>query len=41
MQPEAEERPPIFRKWQSWYWLVFAVLVLEIIFFYLISKKPG
>lgn len=38
--PEEEvqhQRPPVFKKWKTWYGLVVAVLVVQIIVYYLIT----
>jgi hypothetical protein len=32
-----EEKPPVFGKWSSWYWLVMSLLLLEVILFFLIT----
>ncbi len=34
-----EERPPVFKKWKGWYWLVVVVLVLQIIVYTLITNS--
>jgi hypothetical protein len=33
-----EEKPPIFKSWNHWYWFVMAVLAVEVGIFYLISR---
>ncbi len=35
---EQEERPPLFKKWSTWYRLVIGSLVLLILFFYFLTK---
>lgn len=35
---EQEERPPLFKKWGTWYMLVIGCLVLLILFFYFLTK---
>ena len=29
-----DEKPPVFKSWSGWYWLLIGVLVLQIILFY-------
>ena len=41
MNRESDNHPPLFRKWKYWYLLVLVVLMLEIILFYIITKKTG
>lgn len=39
IQPSnAEERPPLFRRWRGWYIFVLFVLVILILLFYLFTK---
>lgn len=33
MSDENEDRPPVFLKWRSWYWLVMLVLAIQIILY--------
>lgn len=28
-----EEKPPVFKRWSSWYWLVLAVMAAQVILF--------
>lgn len=28
-----EEKPPVFDRWSSWYWLVLAVMAAQVILF--------
>jgi hypothetical protein len=35
---ENPEKPPLFRSWKGWYFLVLAILLAEIVFFSLITK---
>lgn len=35
--PTEEDRPPVFKSWKGWYWLVISVLVIQIIVYTLIS----
>jgi hypothetical protein len=32
-----EEKPPVFRKWSTWYWLLLGALVIQVIIYYLIT----
>jgi hypothetical protein len=34
-----ESKPPVFKKWSGWYWLVAAVLVFQIIVYTLITNS--
>ncbi|HOZ96958.1 MAG TPA: hypothetical protein PLS07_07615 [Niabella sp.] len=36
---ERQDKPPFFKSWSSWYWIVFGVLVLLMLFFYYLTKK--
>jgi hypothetical protein len=36
---ESNEQPPVFRRWNTWYTLVVAFLVLQVILYYLVTKK--
>jgi hypothetical protein len=33
-----DEKPPLFKSWKGWYWLVILFLVTLIIFFYFFTK---
>lgn len=33
-----EEKPPLFKSWKGWYWLVIIFLLALIIFFYFFTK---
>ena len=35
---DIEEKPPLFKKWQTWYTLVASELILLIIIFYIFTK---
>lgn len=39
VEPGLEEKPPVFKKWKGWYWLVMLVLVVQIIIYSLISNS--
>lgn len=32
-----EDKPPVFRNWSGWYWLVTGFLVLQIIVYYILT----
>jgi len=32
-----EERPPFFKSWKGWYWLVIGVLAVQVVLYYLIT----
>ena len=38
MQEEKNDKVPLFRKWQYWYWLVLGFLLVLIILFYCFTK---
>jgi len=38
-QNRADDKPPLFRLWSSWYWLVAATLIGQIILYFLITKS--
>ncbi len=33
------EKPPVFSKWSGWYWLVMAVLLVQILVYYFITRS--
>jgi len=33
-----QEKPPLFRKWRSWYLLEVTILTLNVVLFYLITR---
>ncbi len=37
-EKENDDKVPLFRSWNSWYWLVIGFLVALIIFFYFFTK---
>jgi len=39
VESSEQERPPVFKKWRGWYWLVISVLVIQIIIYSLISNS--
>jgi len=34
-----DHRPPVFKRWKGWYWLVFLVLAVQIIIYSLITNS--
>lgn len=34
-----DEKPPLFRKWSAWYWLVMGVLFVQIIVYFAITNS--
>jgi len=36
---DANDKPPLFGSWNTWYLVVIIVLVLLILFFYYLTKK--
>lgn len=39
LENSQQERPPVFKKWSGWYWLVLIVLVVQIIIYTLITNS--
>jgi hypothetical protein len=37
MESTENEKPPVFRKWSSWYWLVIVVMLVQVIIYSLIT----
>jgi hypothetical protein len=35
----SEERPPVFKSWKGWYWLVMIFLFIQIIIYSLITNS--
>lgn len=31
------ERPPLFKHWNTWYWLVFGFMVLQVVFYSILT----
>jgi hypothetical protein len=38
-EPIEQERPPVFKRWKGWYWLVAFVLIAQIILYTLITNS--
>jgi hypothetical protein len=38
-EPVEHDRPPVFKQWKGWYWLVLSVLVIQIIIYTLITNS--
>ncbi|MGX5819165.1 hypothetical protein ACWKWU_13260 [Chitinophaga lutea] len=38
MEQEPQEKPPLFKTWSAWYWLVAGWLGVLIVFFYFFTK---
>jgi len=36
---ETEEKPPVFKSWIGWYWLLMSVLVAQIIIYLMITRS--
>jgi hypothetical protein len=34
-----QERPPIFKNWNSWYWIVIAVMLIQVISYTVITQS--
>jgi len=35
----AEEKPPVFKTWSRWYWLVIAVLVVQVFLYFWLTQS--
>lgn len=33
-----EEKPPLFKSWNAWYWLVLGAMFLQVIFYSFIAQ---
>lgn len=42
-KPDSHERPPLFKRWTHWYWLVIGFLGVLIVLFYWMTRhfSPG
>lgn len=36
---EIQEKPPVFKSWKGWYWLLMAVLAIQIIVYLMITQS--
>ncbi len=36
---EIQEKPPVFKSWKGWYWLLMAVLAIQIIVYLIITQS--
>jgi hypothetical protein len=34
-----EEKPTVFTSWNSWYWLVLAVMAFQVVLFYFLTQS--
>jgi hypothetical protein len=34
-----EEKPPVFGSWRAWYWLVLAVMLAQVVIYFLITNS--
>jgi hypothetical protein len=34
----SDQKPPIFKSWSSWYWLVLAVMAAQVLIFFLVTR---
>ena len=39
MSHTTEEKPPVFKSWKGWYWLVMGALAFQIIIYFLITRS--
>lgn len=35
---EEIEKPPLFNKWRSWYYLVLVVMLIQVIFYFFLTR---
>jgi hypothetical protein len=35
----SEDQPPLFRSWNSWYKLVLAIMLIQVVVYFLITKS--
>lgn len=33
-----QERPPIFKSWNTWYWIVLVVMLLQVFLYFMITR---
>ena len=38
-EPSYEEKPPIFRSWKGWYWLVWLTMIAQVIIYLIITRS--
>jgi hypothetical protein len=38
-QDGSNYKPPVFRRWSGWYWLVFLVMVLQVLLYLFITRS--
>lgn len=36
---EIQEKPPVFKSWNGWYWLLMVVLAVQIIVYLIITQS--
>ena len=34
-----EEKPPVFKTWNAWYWLVLGVMLLQVLIYVFITQS--
>jgi len=34
-----DEHPPVFKTWNSWYWLVLGVMIVQVILFTILTNS--
>ncbi len=39
MSEEQEEKPPVFSRWSTWYWLLMIVLAVQILIYLFITNS--
>jgi hypothetical protein len=37
METTEQDQPPVFRRWSTWYWIIFLAMVVQVIIYTLIS----
>jgi hypothetical protein len=33
-----EEKPPVFNSWNTWYWLILGVMIVQVVIFSLLTN---
>ena len=39
IDPAHEEKPPVFRSWKGWYWLVWFTMIAQVIIYLIITRS--
>lgn len=33
-----EEKPPVFNSWNTWYWLILGIMIMQVVIFSLLTN---